>query len=52
MIITYEIRTARGAPVFAYDCEIRARQEMARSEKRVGIQMKLYKITRTEELCQ
>lgn len=47
--ISYEIRTRRGTPVFSYDSFQRAKDEAREAEKRVGVPMIIYKITRTEE---
>ena len=47
--ITYEIRTRRGAAVFSYDSLSRAKEAARDAEKRVGVPMKIYRITRTEE---
>lgn len=49
MTTSYEIRTLRNRPVFAFDDEARARQELARSIGRVGTRLRLVKITRVEE---
>lgn len=48
MNITYEIRTSRNVPVFAYDNLGRAKIGLKDAEKRVGIKMRLYEIVRTE----
>lgn len=49
MNVTYEIRTVRNTPVYAYDNEARAREELAKARKRVTSNLKLVKITRVEE---
>jgi hypothetical protein len=49
MTITYEIRTRRDAPVFSYDTLERAKQERVRYEKRIGVPLKIIKITHVEE---
>lgn len=50
MTTQYEIRTMRGTPVQIFDDEVRARAEMLKQERRVGIKMQLYKIVSQEEL--
>jgi len=45
----YEIRTARGTPVFRADTIEGAKREIERSRKRVGIDFKLFRIIETEE---
>lgn len=45
----YEIRTMRGTRVHVFDDEVRARQAMLENEKRVGIKMQLFRITKREE---
>lgn len=49
MNVTYEIRTLRNTPVYAFDNETRAKEELAKAMRRVGTQMRLVKITRVEE---
>ena len=49
MTETYEIRTVRNTPVYSYDNEQRAREEMVKAAKRIGTQLRLGKITRVEE---
>ena len=49
MKISYELRTYRDTRVFAFDCLSRAKQEMARAEKRIGTKLRLVKIIQTEE---
>ena len=49
MTETYEIRTVRNTPVYSYDNEQRAREEMAKASKRIGTQLRLVRITRVEE---
>jgi hypothetical protein len=49
MTVTYEIRTRRNAPVFAYDTLERAKQERVRYEKRIGVPLNIVKITHVEE---
>lgn len=47
-MITYEIRTMRNAPVYAFDNIERAKQELRKSEKRIGTKLVLVEITRVE----
>lgn len=49
MNVTYEIRTVRDTPVYAFDNEFRAKEELAKATKRVGTKLRLIKITRVEE---
>jgi len=49
MSTTYEIRSARNRPVFRFDNEHRAREELASARKRVGATLRLVKITTHEE---
>ena len=49
MKTTYEVRTARGTPVFRADTIEGAKRELERSRKRVGIDFKLFRIIETEE---
>lgn len=49
MTTTYELRTIRNTPVFSYDSEMRAREEMHKEEKRRGLKLRLIRITRVEE---
>lgn len=46
---TYEIRSVRGTPVYAFDNEARARDAWRQAEKRVGGKLRLFKIIKTEE---
>jgi hypothetical protein len=48
--VSYQIRTVRGTPVYAYDSLLRAKEEMLKAEQRVGCKMKLIKVTQTEEV--
>jgi hypothetical protein len=50
MRISYEVRTMRDARIFAYDSLLRAQQARQESEKRVGVKMKIVKITHMEEV--
>ena len=47
--VTYEIRTSRGAAVFRFDNEARARQELAAAARRIGVKLRLVRITQIEE---
>ncbi len=45
---TYEIRTSRGRPVFAYDSITRAQAALDAAEKRLRIPLRLFEIRTTE----
>lgn len=47
--ISYHIRTMRNAAVFSYDNLPRAKQEKAKAEKRLGINLKIVRVTHLEE---
>lgn len=47
--ISYEIRTRKGVAVFSYDSLHRAQEEARKAEKRIGVPMVIFRITRTEE---
>lgn len=47
--ISYQIRTVRDRPIFAYDSLPRAQEEKIKAEKRIGCKMKIVKITHVEE---
>lgn len=49
MIESFELRTLRNRPVFSFDSLTRAKEERARAEKRIGVSLKIVKITRTEQ---
>lgn len=49
MNVSYQIRTVRNTPVYAYDSLARAQEEKLRAEQRAGCKMKLVKVTQTEE---
>ena len=49
MTVSYELRTVRNTPIFAYDNETRAREAMRTEEKRRGLKLRLIKVTRVEE---
>ena len=49
MNVTYEIRTTRNTPVYRFDNEYRAKDELAKAAKRIGTKLRLVKITRVEE---
>jgi hypothetical protein len=50
MRTTYEIRTMRDARVFCFDSLARAQQEQIAAEKRIGVKMKIVKVTQVEEI--
>lgn len=50
MNVSYQIRTVRGKPVFAYDSLIRAQEEKAKAEKRIGCRMQIVRVTYQEEV--
>lgn len=50
MQVTYEIRTQRNAKVFVYESLHRAQEERLKAEKRVGVKMKIIKVTQVEEI--
>ena len=45
---TYEIRTMRNKPVYVFDNLDNAKKELARSEKRVGIKLRIVEVMRVE----
>lgn len=47
--VSYQIRTVRDKPIFAYDNLLRAQEEKLKAEKRVGCKMKIVKVTHIEE---
>ncbi len=47
--VSFEIRTRADRPVFAFDNVVRARQERTEAEKRLGIPLRLVRITRIEK---
>ena len=49
MNVTYEIRTTRNTPVYRFDNEVRAKEELAKAAKRIGTKLRLVKVTTTEE---
>ena len=49
MTKTYELRTMRDRPVFAFDNIDRAKDELRLAEKRIGTKLKLVEITRSEK---
>lgn len=52
MDVSYLIKTPRGATVFSYDSLQRAKEERLKAEKRIGVTLKIVKVTRIEEeLC-
>lgn len=48
--VSYQIRTVRDTPVYAYDSLVRAREEKLKAEQRIGCKMKIVKVTHTEEV--
>lgn len=50
MNISYQIRTVRDKPIFAYDNLPCAQEEKLKAEQRVGCKMKIVKITHIEEV--
>jgi hypothetical protein len=50
MRTTYEIRTMRDARVFSFDSLSRAQQEQLSAEKRIGVKLKIVKVTQVEEI--
>lgn len=46
---TYILRTSRGRDIMAFDNETRAREEMNRHAKRIGIELQLIRVLRVEE---
>jgi hypothetical protein len=49
MSTVYELRTARGKSVFSYDCLERARIDSRTHERRIGVKLHIFKVTRVEE---
>ena len=49
MNVSYEIRTMRDTPVYRFDNEYRAKEELAKATKRIGTKLRLIKITQIEE---
>lgn len=49
MNTSYELRTTRNTPVYAFDNETRARQELEKASRRIGTKLKLVRVTRVEE---
>lgn len=47
--VSYQIRTIRNTPIYAYDNLLRAQEEKRKAEKRVGCKMKIVKVTHIEE---
>ena len=48
-MITYEIRTSRNTPVYRFDNEYRAKEELAKATKRIGTKLRLVRLTQIEE---
>lgn len=49
MNVSYQIRTVRDRPIFAYDSLSRAQEERIKAEQRIGCKMKIVKVTHIEE---
>ena len=49
MNVSYEIRTMRDTPVYRFDNEYRAKEELTKATKRIGTKLRLIKITQIEE---
>lgn len=49
MTVSYEIRTMRDTPVYRFDNEYRAKEELAKATKRIGTKLRLVRITQIEE---
>lgn len=49
MNVSYEIRTMRDTPVYRFDNEYRAKEELAKATKRIGTKLRLVRITQIEE---
>jgi len=50
MNVSFEIRSIRGnRPVFAFDDESRARNELRKAEQRIGTKLALVRIVKLEE---
>lgn len=47
--ITYEIRTVRNTPVYRFDNESRAKDELTKATKRIGTKLRLVRVTTIEE---
>ena len=50
MNVSYEIRTMRDTPVYRFDNEYRAKEELTKATKRIGTKLRLIKITQIEEV--
>lgn len=50
MTVSYQIRTVRNTPVYAFDSLGRAQEEMLKAQERVGCKMKIVKVTQIEEV--
>lgn len=48
--VSYQIRTVRDTPIYAYDSLLRAQEEKLKAEQRVGCKMKIVKVTHIEEV--
>jgi hypothetical protein len=50
MSVSYQIRTLRNTPIYAYDSLARAKEEKIKAEKRVGCRMQIVRVTHQEEV--
>lgn len=50
MNVSYQVRTVRNTPIYAYDSLVRAQEEKLKAEKRVGCKMVIVKVVQTEEV--
>ena len=46
--VSYEIRTRKNVPVYTFDCQHRARQELVRAEARLKIRLRLVEVSQIE----
>lgn len=47
--VSYQIRTVRDTPVYAFDSLLRAKEECLKAEQRIGCKMKIVRVTHIEE---
>lgn len=50
--VSYQIRTVRDKPIFAYDSLLRAKEECLKAEQRIGCKMKIVRVTYVEEVVE
>jgi hypothetical protein len=50
--VSYQVRTVRDTPVYAYDSLVRAREECLKAEQRIGCKMKIVRVTQIEEVVE